>query len=65
MKDEAKVKGEMYGTANPLKIRMVKMQRQREELERQREERKRRFLREADEFEERTRQEIDKENAKV
>lgn len=59
---DRRMKEEMYGTANPLKIRMVKMQRQREELEL---ERKRRFLREADEFEERTRQEIDKENAKV
>ena len=38
------MKEEMYGTANPLKIRMVKMQRQREELERQREERKRKEL---------------------
>lgn len=59
---DRRAKEKMYGTANPLKIRMVKMQRQREELEL---ERKRRFLREADEFEERTRQEIDKENAKV
>lgn len=41
---------------------MAEMQRRREELEL---ERKRRFLKEADEFEERTRQEIDKENAKV
>ena len=35
----------MYGTANPLKIRMVKMQRQREELERMRTE-----LKESDEL---------------
>ena len=38
------MKEEMYGTANPIKIRMAKMQRQREELERQREERKRKEL---------------------
>lgn len=59
---DRRTKEEMNGTANPLKIRMVEMQRRREELEL---ERKRRFLRESDEFEERTRQEIDKENAKV
>ena len=41
---DRRMKEEMYGTANPLKIRMVKMQRQREELERQREERKRKEL---------------------
>lgn len=35
----------MYGTANPLKIRMVKMQRQREEFERLRKE-----LKESDEL---------------
>ena len=35
---DRRVKVEMYGTANPLKIRMVKMQRQREELERRRKE---------------------------
>lgn len=38
-------KEEMYGTANPLKIRMVKMQRQREEFERMRKE-----LKESDEL---------------
>ena len=41
---DRRMKEEMYGTANPLKIRMVKMQRQREDLERQREERKRKEL---------------------
>ena len=35
---DRRTKEEMYGTANPLKIRMVKMQRQMEEFERMRKE---------------------------
>ena len=35
---DRRMKEEMYGTANPLKIRMAKMQRRREELERMRKE---------------------------
>ena len=42
---DRRTKEKMYGTANPLKIRMVKMQRQREELERMRTE-----LKESDEL---------------
>lgn len=42
---DRRMKEEMYGTANPLKIRMVKMQRQREEFERMRKE-----LKESDEL---------------
>ena len=42
---DRRTKEEMYGTANPLKIRMVKMQCQREELERMRTE-----LKESDEL---------------
>lgn len=42
---DRRVKVEMYGTANPLKIRMAKMQRRREELERMRKE-----LKESDEL---------------
>lgn len=42
---DRRTKEEMYGTANPLKIRMVKMQRQREEFERMRKE-----LKESDEL---------------
>ena len=42
---DRRAKEKMYGTANPLKIRMVKMQRQREELERMRTE-----LKESDEL---------------
>lgn len=41
---DRRVKVERYGTANPLKIRMMEMQRRREDLERQREERKRKEL---------------------
>ena len=37
-RSDRRMKEEMYGTANPLKIRMVKMQRQREEFERMRKE---------------------------
>lgn len=42
---DRRAKEKMYGTANPLKIRMVKMQRQREEFERMRKE-----LKESDEL---------------
>lgn len=42
---DRRMKIEQYGTANPLKIRMAEMQRQREELERMRKE-----LKESDEF---------------
>lgn len=42
---DRRTKEEMYGTANPLKIRMVKMQRQMEEFERMRKE-----LKESDEL---------------